>query len=708
MNKIQRKSIQRQNIQRLFAPKSVAFIGGSSAALAAEQCVNGDFKGPIWGVNPKRKELAGQPCYPSIADLPCAPDAVFLAVPASVAVETVAQLNERGTGGVVCYTAGFSELGEEGAALERKLIEAAGDMAFVGPNCSGILNFIKDAALWPFDHGGQSADKGVAIISQSGMLGNSISMNQRSLPMAYIISSGNQGQLSVEDFLDVLIDDPCVNAVGLYIEGLRDIPAFAAVAARALQVGLPIVAHKAGTSEIGAQLTVTHTGSLSGTDDLYDALFKRLGIIRVQSAVEMLETLKLLTIAGAPKGMRVAGLTCSGGDSTMLADGGEPLGLLFPQPSPTVAAELTELLPPIATVNNPLDYTTPLWGYEEEVKAVNKALFKEGYDSAILVQDYPVSVGGDSFAPYLADLRAFTAATREAGIPGVVCSIMPENLDHEVREIMIDAGIAPMQGITDALKALARSAEFGVLHQSIQQAGSIDHLALLPLPLALPPSSEMGKVLDEWEGKQTLADFGLPVPDGRLVTAEHAAQAGQEIGFPVVVKLVSSDLPHKTEAGAVKIGLNDKADVDQAITEITKSVTAYAPHISINKFLVEKMADTPVAELIVGIRRDPAFGLCMVIGSGGILVELVADSVTLLLPTNPQSISHAINSLKASKLLKGFRGGPVADSDAIIATIMALSEFAKAHTETLIEMDINPLMAMENNALIADALISFS
>lgn len=704
----------RINLQRMLAPKSVAFIGGNSALLAATQCVKGGFKGSIWGVNPNRKELAGQPCFSSIAELPEAPDAVFLAVPASVAVETVRELRERGTGGVTCYTAGFGEVGDQGAKLERELIEAAGDMAFAGPNCSGILNYVHDCALWPFDHGNLSVDSGVAIISQSGMLGNSISLNQRSVPLAYVISSGNQGQLSVEDYIDVLIDDPLVSAVGLYIEGLSDLVKFSDVALRALESGMPIVAHKAGTSEIGAQLTVTHTGSLSGTDDLYETLFKRLGIIRVDSAVEMLETLKLLTISGAPKGNRIAGLSCSGGDSTMLADGGEPLGLSFPQPSKEVAAELTHMLPPIATVSNPLDYTTPIWGNEEALTKSNIVMFKDGYDAAIMVQDYPITVGGDSFDPYLADLRAFTTATRQAGIPGVVCSILPENIDKRARDMMIESNIAPLQGINDALKALARSAEYGALFDQItrsgKKSGSTDHLKLLPLlnnaEHAPIHAQDHLQIIDEWQGKRILADHGVPVPEGRLVGADGALLAATEIGFPVVIKLVSSDLPHKTEAGALKVNLCNEAEVQQAITEIKDSVKAYAPHISVEKFLVEKMVHKPIAELLVGIRRDQAFGLVMVIGSGGVLVELVGDSATLLFPVTRDSVLDAIDSLKISTLLDGFRGGEKADKESLIDTIMALAEFAQSRGENFSELDVNPLMVMSDGVCAVDVLLS--
>ncbi len=689
---------RRANLERLFAPKSIAFIGGSSAASAVEQCVRGGFDGEMWGVNPRRTELAGQPCFASVAELPEPPDAVFLAVPSEFAVQTVSDLRERDCGGIVSFTAGFGELGEEGHRLEKQLMVAAGDMAFVGPNCSGILNYVRDAALWPFYHTGRSVEKGPAFITQSGMLGNTATMNDRSLDFAYIISAGNQGMLGVEDFLDYLIDDPCVTAIGLYIEGLRDVKRFADAALRAMTAGIPIIAQKAGTSEIGAQLTVSHTGSLSGTDTLYQALFDRVGVIRVDSTVQMMETLKMVTVAGIPAGNRIAALTCSGGDSTMLADAGEPLGLTFPQPTETAAQVISALLPPIATVANPLDYTTPLWGFEEPLTKVFTAMFGDHYDAAVMVQDYPVPASPETYAPYDADARAFMTATRDAGIPGVVCSILPEDIDGKTRRTLMDGHVAPLQGINDALNAVAGAARLGVRRAAIVDPGA---LALLE-PV---PAGEATSVLSEWEGKQSLKASGVPVPDGRLVGGVDAAAAATEIGFPVVVKLVSEKLPHKTEAGAVKVNLRDEQAVENAIAAITESVTRYDPSVAIRDFLVEKMASAPVAELLIGIRQDATFGLVMVLGSGGVLVELVRDSATLLLPASRADIEAALATLRVSTLLNGFRGQAAADREALIDAIEAMAQYAVDNRVTLVELDVNPLMALENGVVAVDVLL---
>ena len=304
---------QRENLLRLLSPRHVAVIGGRDAEVCAAECARIGFKGPFWPVNPKRSEIGGHRCYASVDDLPEAPDAVFLAIPREPAIEALKKLAAMGAGGVVCYTAGFGETGIDGAAMEERLLEAAGDMALVGPNCYGIINYVDKVALWPFTHGGDCPGYGAAIITQSGMLSSDFTMSQRSAPFAYMVSAGNQSAIRIEDFIDTLCDREEVRAFGLHIEGIKDIARFEAVARKALDVGKPIVALKTGTSQLGSALTVSHTGSLSGTVALYDALFDRLGIVKVTSPAQLLETVKLFSVAGVPKGKRVAALTCSGG-----------------------------------------------------------------------------------------------------------------------------------------------------------------------------------------------------------------------------------------------------------------------------------------------------------------------------------------------------------------------------------------------------------
>ena len=691
---------RRANLQRLLKPRHVAVIGGRDAETVAGECARIGFTGPFWPVNPKRSNIRGHACFATVEQLPEAPDAVFLAVPKEAAIETLAKLNAMGAGGVVCYTAGFGETGDEGAKAEARLIEAAGDVALVGPNCYGIINYVDRTALWPFAHGGACPGFGAAIITQSGMLSSDITMSQRSLPLAYMVSAGNQTQIHLEDFIEVLCEREEVRAFGLHIEGLKDVAAFERAALKALQAGKPIVAFKTGTSKLGSSLTVSHTGSLSGTEELYDALFDRLGIIRAASPAQMLETVKLLTVCGAPNGNRLAGLTCSGGGATMLADYGEAAGLIFPEPGAAATKQLRDLLPQTATVSNPLDYTTPIWGMPEKTRPVFETLFADGHDAAVIVQDYPAAGLDESKVYYRNDTESFIAASKRYGIPASVCSTLPENLDEETRSFLVASGVAPMQGIAECITAIGQGAWYS------RRRGDV--LAQPPLPLSTPEAARKPVLLDEAEAKSCLKARGIKVPSGKVVAGKDASRAAKVFGFPVALKMMSPLLPHKTEAGAVRLGLESGARVAAAVKAMRSSVKAYKPRALTDRFLVECMSAEPVAEIMVSVRRDPQFGWAMTLASGGILVELVADATTLLLPATEDGIDRALSRLKISKLLQGYRGNPAGDRKALLDTIQRIAQFAVDPASKVVEIEINPLFVLRRGVCVVDVLLQVS
>ncbi len=690
----------RRNLQRLLNPRHVALIGGSDAVTVAGECARIGFSGPVWPVNPKRSEIGGHTCFASIKELPEAPDAVFLAVPRAAAIEALRQLSAKGAGGVVCYTAGFAEMGSEGEALQDELIAAAGEMALVGPNCYGLINYLDKVALWPFAHGGFAPGYGAAIVTQSGMLSSDLTMSQRSVPFAFMISAGNQAILALEDFVDALCERAEVRAIGLHIEGLKDVAQFCAAAQKARRAGKPIVALKTGSSTVGSRLTESHTGSLSGSDELYSALFEKLGIIRVHSPAQLLETLKFLVVAGVPKGMRVAGLTCSGGGATMLADYGEKVGLSFRQPSAEARDLLVDRLPHTATVSNPLDYTTPIWGDTQRVSPVFDAHLSDGHDVAVLVQDYPSPGLDEGKEFYLNDARSFAASAAAAGIPGAVCSTLPENLDQATREMLISCGIAPMQGLTEALDAVAAAVWLGQRWQALEGRGFSLLLPSMPRGTTVP--------VDEAAGKALLAAAGLPVPEGRLTNADEAAKEAETLGFPVVLKMVGLKLLHKTEAGAVVIGLSDRQAVECAVRQMIDRVRAYNEDAVTDVFLVEKMAPWPLAELLVSVRWDSEFGLAMTLASGGVLVELIGDAVTVLLPAEVGEIEAALRSLKVARLLAGYRGSEAAHLPVIAEKLNALALYAADNLGQISEVEINPLFVYAREVCAVDVLMTRS
>ena len=530
------------------------------------------------------------------------------------------------------------------------------------------------------------------------MLSADITMSQRSLQLTHMISCGNQSVLSLEDFVDHLIDHPAVRAIGMHIEGLRDVPRFAAAALCAAEKGVPLVALKTGSSQIGASLTVSHTGSLSGTDDLYDALFARVGVIRVKSPSQLLETLKFLCVAGAPSGNRVAGFTCSGGGATMLADHAEAIGLGFPAFGPAERAALLPLLPDIATVSNPLDYTTPIWGDASRTGPVFAAAINGlQADSAVLVQDYPAAGLDESNPYYRADAGAFIAAAKARGIPAAICATLPENIDPETRDWLVAQGVAPMQGLTETLDAMRAAGLWAERRAQI--------MAKRPAPLLALPDLATLHTVDEAAGKALLSTLGLPIPAGEVVAGAQVVQAASRIGYPVVLKMMGPKLAHKSEVGAVALGLANAADLTAALQKMRADVTAHDPLALTDRFLVESMAPRPLAELLVNLRRDAQFGLVLTLGAGGVLVELLEDAATLLLPASAAQIETALNGLKIARILRGYRGAKGADMAALAGFIAHLCQIFESQSATLAEVEINPLFVTATGPWVVDVLI---
>ncbi|MGO2385938.1 MAG: acetate--CoA ligase family protein [Psychrobacter sp.] len=691
---------KQENLQRLLSPRSIVLIGGSNLELPIQNTRDIGFDGEIWVVNPKYEEIAGIPCFSSIADLPGAPDAAFVSVNAKLTVQAVADLNQRGCGGVVCYAAGFAEVGNNGDKLQDSLIEAAGDMALVGPNCYGLLNFTNGVALWPDRLCGERTDKGVAIISQSGNVALNLTMHDRSLPITHVISVGNQAVLGVGDYIEPLLEDDRVTAIGFYIEGLKDIETFSRAALKALDKGIPLVVLKAGTSEIGTQLTMSHTSSLAGSDDMYQAMFDRLGILRVHSLSELLETLKIASLCEFPKGDRIGVLTCSGGDSAMLADSLDHYKLQLPSLSKVQEQKLGEWLPDFASFSNPLDYNTSIWGNLEACTEVFGIMMEGDYDVTVLALDFPKQgIGNDHEWQVAVDslIAAHANHIKTCAVISNLSELMPEN----ARQRLVQAGIAPLQSLKDGVAALAQLVGYGERRRQVAAMDAPEQL-LLRGPLLVEDKSKM---LDEWASKQLIGLYGLQLPGGRCVNKADVVEAADEVGYPVVMKGVSDRLAHKTEAGAVMLNLKDGSAVANAVELMASRLTEQG--LDDARFLIEPMISDFVGELIIGLKRDEQFGLALIIGTGGILVNLLNDSAIMLLPITREAASTAVLSLKGSALLRGFRGRPEGDLEAVVDAIMAVADFAMDHWDSVTELDINPLMVRPKGkgAVAADALI---
>ncbi|MCP4328222.1 MAG: acetate--CoA ligase family protein [Alphaproteobacteria bacterium] len=687
------RAATRRNLKRLLSPKSIAVVGGDLAARVIRLTRDFGFAGPIHAVHPTRNELTGVPCVRSIADLPSAPDAVFLGVSREATLASVKELSALGAGGAVCYASGFSEV-SDGDRLERDLIASAGDMALIGPNCHGVINGLDGIALWPDEHGIAPTTAGAAIITQSGNIGITLTMQERGLDIAYMLSVGNQAVLKVHDYLDVLADDPRIGAIGLYIEAVEEVGDFAEAVLKCARRRLPIVAIKAGRSEAAVQTALSHTSSLAGSDALVDAFFHRYGIVRVDSLAELVETLKFLSLAGPIDGPRIASLSCSGGDAAMLADLAHPLGLdLAPLPDRT-RGRLTDLLGARVAISNPLDYHTYIWGDRERLTACFGAVCEAGYDATMLVHDYPRPDAND-VAAWDVTTEAMIAAHRTHGGVGIVVSSLPEAMPAHARRMLNEAGLTAMQGLPECLKAVAASVRLGRAWRRFDCHPPSMPIDSPPLPLDGKPV-----VATEPAAKALFTAHGIRVPEGRRVAISQASAAAAEIGFPVVVKTAAA-VGHKTELGGVALDLEDTVAVHAAAVRMS----SLSPEV-----YVERMLPSPLVELIVGVKSDRQFGPVLVVGEGGIRVELQDDNRFILLPTDPAEIRDALQALRIWPILEGYRGAAGADIDSLVDAISRLATLAIAQRKSIFEIEINPLMVYPapDGAIAADALVCTS
>ncbi len=639
------------------------------------------FAGDIWPVHPKAEEVAGLPAYRDIEALPFAPDASFIGINRLATIDVVKALSARGAGGAVCFASGFLEAeaeDSEGADLQQGLLEAAGDMPVLGPNCYGFINYLDGALLWPDQHGGQRVEKGVAIVTQSSNIAINLTMQKRALPLAYVVTCGNQAQTGLAEIGEALLEDDRVTVLGLHIEGFGDLRAFEALALRARQLGKQIVALKVGRSAQARAATVSHTASLAGGDAGAGALLARLGIPRLYDLPSFLETLKLMHVVGRLPSTCIATISCSGGEASLAADTAHGRSVSLPALNDRQRIDLRAALGPMVALANPLDYHTYIWRDVDAMTRAFSAMVDPQLAMTLLVVDFP---RGDRCDPsdWGCVTQAAIAVRQQTGRPIAMVATLPELLPEDVAEQLLAAGVVPMLGLSEAMSA-------------IEAAGlSLPELAQ---PLLLPTKSHPDPdLVPEGEAKAWLARFGLRVPRSKPARSVVAARAvAADIGYPVVLK--GEGIAHKTEEGAVRLNLTCGQEVSDA-----------AVAMPTDRFLVEEMVTGAVAELLVGVVKDPAHGFVLTLAAGGTLTEIMQDSASILLPASDAALNTALDSLRIAPLLSGYRGAPPADRAAILCAIRAVEAYVVAEAEGLEEIEINPLLCTPSDAVAADALI---
>lgn len=675
------------HLARLLAPRTLAVFGGAwaDATVTASRAIG--YRGELWRIHPSRASSGEQRYFRSVEELPGAPDAAFIAAPSREVPGIAAALARRGAGGFVCFAAGFSETGTpEGQELTVQLVNSAAGLPFFGPNCYGFVNFFDRAALWPDQVVGTPCARGVALICQSGTLALNLLFNQRSLPIGYVLTVGNQTCLAAEDLVDLMCADERVSAIGLYLEGLRDAGRFAAAIARARAAGKPVAVVKSGRTAAASRTVHTHTGALAGADAAFDAFCAQAGVARCESLASLCETLKVLHLGGPLRGRRVLAMGASGGDMAMTADAARHTRLEFPPLPATTTAALGELLSERVTISNPFDFHTHVWFDYPRQRQMFSQVLHAGYDAVGFLVDCPPPPADDS--TYVRVIEEFAAAAAGAETRAVVISSLPESLSSATREKCIAAGVAPLQGQREALEALNLAALLG---ECWSRDGSVD---------LLRPSATLraARTLSEPQAKAALAAFGVPVPRAQLVPVAAVAEAASAIGFPVVIKAAAASLEHKSEVGGVVLNVRSPAEAAAAAQRL-------APLAAM--LLVEEMVSDGVAEVLVGITLDPQFGQLLVLGAGGVLTEMLRDSVTLLPPFDAAAIRAALGRLQLAPLLEGYRGRPTADVAALVETILACTRYARANLEQLAELDLNPVIVrpLGRGAVAVDALV---
>ncbi|MGN6143248.1 MAG: CoA-binding protein, partial [Mesorhizobium sp.] len=448
-----------RDLSRLLRPKSVAIIGGGAFGTnVVEQCLKMNYAGAIWPVHPSRAEVHGVPAFKSVADLPGAPDAAFVAVNRNLTIDIIRALSGMGAGGAICFAAGFRETGgydADGERLQADLIEAAGAMPIIGPNCYGLINYADGALLWPDQHGGRrlgAGERGVGIITQSSNIACNLTMQTRGLPVAFLMTAGNQAQTGLSEMALGLIEDDRVTALGLHIEGFDSVAGFERLAARARELKKPIVAMKVGRSEQARAATISHTASLAGSDAASDAFLRRLGIPRLDTIPSFLEALKLLHAVGPLESRTLSSMSCSGGEASVMADTAVGRSVHFPPLEAAHKARVQDTLGPLVAVANPLDYNTYIWAKEEALAATFGAMASGGFGLNLLVLDFP-RTDRCSDADWWITVNAFETALKENDAKGAIVASMGENLPEGHSAELLRRGIVPIHGIEEAFDA---------------------------------------------------------------------------------------------------------------------------------------------------------------------------------------------------------------------------------------------------------------
>jgi acetate---CoA ligase (ADP-forming) len=689
-------------LQALLSPQSIAILG-ASADLGK---VNGrtlrfllekGYGGKIFPVNPKYESIAGLRCYPAVAALPEAPDLAVIAVPASQVLGVVRELAQRGARSAVIFSSGFAEMGESGRALEQQLAAAAaqGGMRLCGPNCLGLINaFDRVIATFGQFAEGDTPPGPVAFVTQSGAFGTAIAAlaRRRSLGLGYFINTGNECDADFVQIMRAVLDDPRIRVGAGYLEGVRDGRGLRALAEHAMETGKPLALTKVGRTAAGARAAASHTGALAGTDAVFEGVIRGLGVTRARNEEHMLDMVEVLGRCVLPEGRGLGIVTQSGGAGVLMADRAEETGLQVTLLTQQTREALARVIPGFGTTGNPVDVTGQFVSEPDLL-----------FDSVrIVMADPGVHVGVvwlqlmDSHVEKL--VKIFNKINNLIKKPWVVCWVAaPEDALRQLRA----AGIPVLRGAEPAVDAVAALARYAEARRHWLADAPACKALKLPTPALPATSGAVGSL----EGQALLQSYGVTTAAARQATsADEAIAAAEALGYPVVLKIESPDILHKTEAQGVALNLKDAAAVRAAYDKLLANAGAYKAGARIAGVLVQAMAQGEV-ELVIGLKRDPTFGPVVMVGLGGVLIEVFKDVVFRAAPVTEGEALRMLDELKSRVLLDGVRGKPPVDRQALARMISAVSCFGAAAGPRLAELDLNPVLAGPQGATAVDWLM---
>jgi acetate---CoA ligase (ADP-forming) len=694
----------------LVKPRSVAIVGATDRVSPARSIIESlgalGFPGAIYPVNPKYQTVLNHVCYPSLTDLPEAPDVVVFSIRKPLLPEQVRLAVKRGARAAVIYDSGFAELGEEGARQQAEiagLCREAG-MAVCGPNCMGILNPIARVTTYKQTVMDTTALAGnVGFVSQSGSVCIAILSDLRRYGISLSVSAGNEAVTRTVDYLEYLIDDPATKVIATFTETVREPERYVAALDRAAAVGKPVVVLKVGRTERTQRAITSHTGGLAGESRVFSELLRAHRAIEVNDLDELTEVLAVCQGARWPRGRGISVITGSGGLAEMILDNATAAGLHLPPLSSAERAEAERVIGRITGDGNPFD----AWGNGDYATNLPHAMSVVDKSEQIDAICYCADTSNEGHLGHpgrvLENVKMLADAAKGSAKPYYLMSSRPGVMNSQQVKALRDAGLVQIGGTRQGLGAIDRVGRYVMGQRPLRTAAARPRSQLADL-LAAKPSR---RTINEHDAKRLLKEFGVPVTrEYRVTTLNEAADAARELGYPVVLKALSDDIPHKTELGLVAVGLASDEELAHAFARLGERLGRLEKQPSDGAFLVQEFVPDGT-EVFAGISRDPDFGLALAFGMGGIAVEITRDFALRMLPLREGDAAAMIAETRGAALLGAIRGRPAADIASLAACLEALADFAQQNADMIDEIDLNPIKALPEGrgCIVVDALI---